>query len=475
MEKIIKKVRESGTIVPGMTVIVGFSGGPDSLTLLYALHEMAEAYQLVLVPVHVNHGIRKGRCEEEQRHAEALAEELGLDCRSFVFDCMELARKEGISLEEAGRKFRYKTFFAVAASLEAEGTPRERIAVAVAQNADDQAETVLFRFLRGTGPRGLAGIRARREDASGYAVLHPLLGVTRAEVEAFIARRSLRPNRDESNELPLYTRNRIRLELIPYLEQNYNANVRESVRRLAEIVAGEEEYMEQQAAILAEACAEVEGERSFARIDTARLSAVHRAMVRRVVARVLRKLGPEESMHFSLVEDLVDMVESEDPSARMDLPGGMLAERVYGTLILRRREQEEKRQEPVSQLSVAVVARGAFSPPNDRCFAAFDYGKLRKAHPVGYEAVRLRTREPGDVIASCCGHKKIQDLLVDEKVPRGQRASLRMAAIENEVLWIPPSPAFAKKSLQNKGKYSQNYQIDEGTEEVLFLEIIKIL
>ena len=243
MNGIIKKIIDSKTVENGDKVIVGFSGGPDSLTLLHALNSAKEELGISIYAVHINHKIRPVDCDVEAEHARRICIELGIPFKLVICDCKEIAERERISEEEAGRKVRYEAFSDMAYELERCGTPRDRIKIAVAQNADDQVETVLFHILRGTAVRGLAGIPIRRLDERGYIVIRPLLDISRTEIEGYINDCDLKPSMDKSNEKPIYSRNKIRLELIPELERDYNPSFRKAITRLSESAACDDEYM----------------------------------------------------------------------------------------------------------------------------------------------------------------------------------------------------------------------------------------
>ena len=165
-DHIIETIIDSELIAPGSVVITGVSGGPDSLCLLHALVSIADMLDLVIVPVHVNHKLRP-EADAEADHIAEICDRMDLDLEMFEASCAELADEAGISTEEAGRIIRYEIFDDVAQSIEDDGVPGDRILIAVAHNADDQAETVLFRLLRGTGPHGLAGIPAVRMSEMG--------------------------------------------------------------------------------------------------------------------------------------------------------------------------------------------------------------------------------------------------------------------------------------------------------------------
>ena len=152
----------------GMHVIIGLSGGPDSVCLFDLLCRLADDMRLQLYPVHVNHQFRPGAAEADQAFTEALCVERGWPCRSFVYDCARIAAEKNLTSEEAGRKARYEAFGIVAAELLRRGIAAQNVAIAIAQNANDQAETILFRILRGTGTDGLAGIAKKRYETVRY-------------------------------------------------------------------------------------------------------------------------------------------------------------------------------------------------------------------------------------------------------------------------------------------------------------------
>ncbi|MDR1027999.1 MAG: tRNA lysidine(34) synthetase TilS, partial [Clostridiales Family XIII bacterium] len=228
-----------GLIPKGGHVIVGFSGGPDSLCLLHALLHLRAEFDFTVGAVHVNHGFRPGAAEADQAYAERLCADWGIPIDIHTPDVAALARERGETPEEAGRTARYRAFDETAARVERmSGFAPSGIKIAVAQNRNDQAETVLMRLLRGSGPDGLSGMSRRRVSDAGYEVIRPLLAVSRDAIELYCADNGLRPRRDHTNEETGYFRNRIRLELLPLLRRDYNASVDDALIRLAKI-AGE--------------------------------------------------------------------------------------------------------------------------------------------------------------------------------------------------------------------------------------------
>lgn len=473
MDKIISGIIGSGTVKKGSHVIAGFSGGPDSLCLLHALWTLSEEMKLTIVPVHINHMFRGVTADRERDHAIELCENMSLKCRSFDIDCAKYADELGVSDEEAGRLVRYGMFSRVARSIEAEGVAKDDIAIAVAQNADDQSETVMFRVIRGTGIRGLAGIRPERSDENGYRVIRPILGIERADIEDYIERNGLEPNIDESNKKADYSRNKIRLELLPYISSNINTNVKQNLRRLADIAALDDDYMEKEAGKIFSQV--VSARDSGLAIDISGLKDSHPAIINRVIAMAMRSLGEDDIVRYDLVTQTAELVFSDNPSAGIDLPGGFMARRDYENIVIGK-PGDDGNTEYAGELKVSVVSMSEFRDKRTDRFAAFDYDEFMKEHPEGAEGIVLRERRAGDSIAiGGHGSKSIQDLMVDDKISRSERDRIPMVASAGEILWIPPHRALASEQQRNKGKYSQNYQFSDKTERVLFLEIVKRL
>ena len=251
MKKAEKQIRETiskhSLIKKGDHVVIGLSGGPDSVCLFHVLLSLSEEMDLALYAVHLNHKFRPEAAERDQRYVEKLCDKYGVKERSFVVDCNELAAKTGMTSEEAGRKARYDAFFEMAMEVrrKLEAAGEGKVKIAVAQNAEDQAETVMFRLLRGSGTDGLAGIAYEREekrDANSFKVIRPLLDTRREDIEDYCDENGLEPVIDHTNNLKVYARNRIRLELLPYIEANYNANIKEGLVRLARIAAADKDF-----------------------------------------------------------------------------------------------------------------------------------------------------------------------------------------------------------------------------------------
>lgn len=469
--KIINSIIDSGLISEGMVIVVGVSGGPDSLCLLHALSQLSDTMELGLVPVHVNHKLRP-EADSEAENVIRICDRLGLECELFEADCAAYAKDMKMSEEEAGRSIRYGIFDEVAASVEEMSVPRDKICIAVAHNADDQSETVLFRLMRGTGAHGLSGISHMRSSEEGYLIIRPLLDVDRSDIEKYIRDNRLRPNIDSSNAKNDYTRNRIRNELIPYLEENFNPNLRRTLRRFAAAAEWDDELLSGIAASRLKNCLETDEESERMTLDISELRTEHPSILSRIFGFVIQILGQESNASFELTMKLVGLVYSENPSAGIDLPGGYRARREYDSLIIAASENEETifpNQD--IRLFPQVMMKKDYVPDEDSIYAVFDFDSFNEAYPGKAGELELRTRKEGDYLPIKGGRKKIQDFLVDAKVPRNARDSILMVAIGNEILWILPSIYFNSKRDCEKGRYSSLYSLSEATERVLYIEI----
>ena len=302
-------------------IVIGLSGGPDSVCLFHVLLKISGEWNLTIHPVHVNHQIRPEGAVHDQNYVQRITAENGLDCRVVTFDCEKMAAETGMTSEEAGRKMRYQAFDEEASRIEASGVPADCIRIVTAHNADDQAETILLRLIRGTGTSGLAGIDWERRSEKGYRIVRPLLSVRKKDVLDYCRSHGLDPCFDETNNKPLYARNRIRLELLPYLEK-YNPSIRQSLLRLGDIAAEEKAFLDETAEkALAEARRD-SGAGSDVRLDCRALLAQPDAVRHRAVLMALKESGLTEDAGYEHLQLIDSVLRSERPSASADLPRG---------------------------------------------------------------------------------------------------------------------------------------------------------
>ncbi|HOW96152.1 MAG TPA: tRNA lysidine(34) synthetase TilS [Kiritimatiellia bacterium] len=429
LQIIQRAIRRQNLVTPGTRLLLAVSGGADSTALAAALAGLRVPLNLRLTLAHLNHGIRGAEADDDARFVRALARRLRAGFVLGRADVPGLSRKKGISIEMAAREARYDFLARAARRAGAD-------AIATAHTADDQAETVLLRLARGTGPQGLAGIPYRSEHG-GVPVIRPMLDATRAQVEAFLKRRGLGWREDSTNRNPEHLRNRVRHEIIPLLEARLNPCLREALCRLASLAGEENRWMEQEAARLA-----FDG-------FVAQLAGLPVPLARRALRAWLSKTGvPPESLDFEAIERVRALAEGRRGGGSAPLPGGWRVTREAGAL----RIQKAGRAGPssystrlkvpgVSSLAsgwrVRVVRGRGYAAPS----AAGNLEAWVDAGRVGRSPLMARSWRPGDRIrlVGLAGSKKLQDLFVDLKIPREQRLRIPVIECKGEILWVPGS------------------------------------
>ncbi len=332
-EQIRRTISEHNLVREGEHLVIGLSGGPDSVCLFDVLCRMSEEMALTIHPVHLNHKFRPGAAERDQAFVENLCESRGLKSTSFVVDCNVLAEERGMTGEEAGRMARYDAFFRVAEEVEAalpQGA-KTGVKIAVAQNANDQAETILFRILRGTGTDGLAGIayeREERREGKAFKVIRPLLDVWREDIEEHCLEYGLEPVRDHTNDEEIYARNKIRLDLIPYIESKYNSNLKEGLVRLAGIAREDKDFIwrETEAAYGRLRLSKDGAGRDFGAerrvLDRQGLAESHKAVRHRIIFKAFGEIGLDRDITAERLEAADSIIGRKQGKKTVEFPRG---------------------------------------------------------------------------------------------------------------------------------------------------------
>ncbi len=430
-------------------LIVAVSGGIDSIVLLDILDQLRGelGYQLHLA--HFDHALRPESSADGRFVAEE-ASRRGLPCTVERRDVGEHAQDEKLSLEEAGRLLRYAFFEEVAGCVGASF-------VVLGHHAEDQAETVLMRLLRGSGATGLGAMEVVRKGR----YLRPLLSVRRTEIETYAQDRGLRHREDASNLDMHFLRNRIRWELLPLLEE-YNPKITETLNRTARLLKDEDHLLSDFAeeAITAVVC---ESYNDKITLDSSVLVDYHIAVQRRVVRAVLQGLSAAESpFNFAVVEQILDWIRTGDKGLH-DLSGGLRCQGNGSRYFLRRGHWPPVESVLTVPGAVALVDQGIeiraeivsvehFVQIKDGLGAgqvAFDADRLGAQ-------VQLRSTRPGDRFRplGMVGHKKLSDLLIDAKWPRILRDEILVLAQGEDIAWVLPL------------RSSHTFRVDSATRRV---------
>ena len=229
-DKVLNTIKRYEQIKSGDTIVVGVSGGPDSICLLNVLKNLQNELKINIVVAHINHMIRK-EADSETEFVQDFCKQRDIKCFVKKADVLQIAKEKKLGTEEVGRKIRYD-FFEEVKNLVGGNK------IATAHNANDNAETVLMNFLRGSGSTGLKGIEPIRDNK----LIRPIIECTRQEIEQYCNEKGLNPKYDKTNQESIYTRNKIRNMLIPYIQENFNPNIIETINRMSHLIATDEMY-----------------------------------------------------------------------------------------------------------------------------------------------------------------------------------------------------------------------------------------
>jgi tRNA(Ile)-lysidine synthase len=418
-----------GLLSSGDAVLVAVSGGPDSLSLLHRLWTEREARGIRVEAAHLDHGLRGAESAAEAEWVAAWCAERGIVCHVGREDAAAWASAHKQSPQEAARAVRYVFLERTAASISADK-------IATGHTRDDQAETVLGHILRGTGVDGLRGIPERRGS-----IIRPMLGVSRAQVEAYCAAHGLSPRQDQSNHSPdHYTRNRLRLDLLPLLRQGYNPRVDDALVRLSEIAARDSDFLAGQAQA-ALAGVTRESDAFHVQLDRAALAALHPALLRGVLRLAIAGLrGTGEGISYEHLERVCRAVaEPQRRTSWLTLPYPLCTVRVAEQALT-------LANAPVSlgYVSAALTVPGAAHLPEIGWVLTASWvetpGAVRlDADAVDLHSLEARNRRSGDKIAPLGmggRHKKVSDIFTDAKVPRPERDGVPLVADARGIVWV---------------------------------------
>ena len=479
IKKLVKDtILKNNLLEKGDHVIVGLSGGPDSVCLFSVLIELKDEFELSISAVHVNHMLRPGDAEKDQEYVESICKNMGILCTTSVKDCAKIAKEQGTTEEEAGRNIRYEAFYDAAKELIDGGIPAGKIKIAVAQNKNDQAETLLMRIMRGTGINGLSGIEYKRNGEYGTSVIRPLLDVERADIERYCIEKKMNPRIDHTNQQPMYTRNKIRLELIPYMAEHFNEHIIDALDRLAQSAREDNTYLWEQAQVAYQSLKkQVDGLELYINaekmvvLDRAGLQKLNIPIRRRVVLAAFQEIGLTQDVSASHLNMIERMILSENASAKVDLPDNYQMSISYGNAIVSLNMDGDLTTQLRGSFelnwNVTILDIKEYVNVKQRHTAAFDYERLKEVSENVAELIAVRSREQGDYFTPQgmkSGKKKIQDYFVDRKIPKENREHYKLAAIGKEILWVF-DPLYHKHN-----EINEKYKITSDTKQVLVLE-----
>ncbi|MTI46497.1 MAG: tRNA lysidine(34) synthetase TilS [Firmicutes bacterium] len=457
-ERVIDAVVENNLIKKGENILLGLSGGPDSMALLYILKDIREIIPFNLLAAHINHGIRGEDADNDENYVKDQCNKLNIPIYSQKINMNKYAKKNKLSSEEAGREIRYSFF---RKTLDNIGGGK----IAVAHNKNDQAETLLMRFLRGTGIDGLRGMEYASND-----IIRPLLDISRTEIEKYCRENEINPRIDKTNLEAIYGRNKIRLELIPYIENNFNLGIIETLTRTARVMQTESDFLseytkEQFSEIL------IKENRNNIKLHNNKFIRLHKSIRSRVIRMGIERLkGNLKGVEEKHVSDILDLSNSENTGKRINIGNNINIRISYKQLIIEKNDKLKGKIEfhenlylksklNIEELDMTIETKVINKEDlnfnsKDRFIKYFDYDKINGD-------LSVRNRNPGDrfIPLGMKGSKKIKDFYIDEKIPREDRDRIPLVVDNKNIIWVVGY------------RISDIYKVTECTKRILEIKV----
>lgn len=458
-EKVLGTINKYNLIEDGDKIVLGLSGGPDSVCLLHILYRLKEKMNIEVYAAHLNHQIRGLEAQKDALYISQICEDLGITSFVKAINVPEYCKEQGVSLEEGARTLRYEMFEEIK-----QKTKSNKIAIG--HNRNDQAETVLMRIMRGTGLQGLRGIEYIRDNK----IIRPILDIERSDIEAYCEKYELNPRIDKTNLESIYTRNKIRLELIPYMKDNFNPNVIESIVRMTNSLKSDSDYID------------LEAEKSFKEVSTLKEDSVeislpkysnlHNAIKVRILRSAIKHIiGDTNFVDQKHIEDIIELECESKLNKMLNLPRGIFAYRRKNIIILTTKEIVSEEIDfcynipsngfiKIKELNLVLETQKMSidrykSIKLDKTSKGFDFDKIKGG-------IVVRSRKQGDKIKLAGGSKKVKDLFIDLKIPREDRCKVPVITDDEGILCV------------GDYKTSENYKIDSETKEVLKISFKKL-
>jgi tRNA(Ile)-lysidine synthase len=435
LEKVRLFLKKHDLLVPNSTVVIGVSGGPDSLALLDIFLKLQNEFQLHIIAAHIDHMFRGKQSEEDMEFVKRFCAERRIICEVKQMNVPEFQKRSQLSAQVAARQCRYRFFAEVMKKHSARY-------LALGHHGDDQVETILMRLVRGSIGRGYGGIPVKREFGPGY-IIRPLLSVSRDEIEAYCKEQQLQPRYDPSNEKDTYTRNRFRHYVVPLLKKE-NPNVHERFQHFSEMVAEDEAFLEELTLQALDKVIKRQQRKVIMQIQS--FKAMPKPLQRRGIQLILNYLYEDipsdlSSIHIS---SFLTFLERKDPSGSLDFPNGLKIIRSYDCCTFT--FQEERMDQYHFKLEIPSV----LSLPNGHAIISEVWEHYPKeltgndVFIIDSESVSLplhvRTRRAGDrmTLKGTNGTKKIKDIFIDAKIPLAERETWPIVEDgTGNILWLP--------------------------------------
>ncbi|MGG2090641.1 tRNA lysidine(34) synthetase TilS [Priestia aryabhattai] len=435
----------------GSTVIVGISGGPDSLALLHFLWSLKEQKSLTIIAAHVDHMFRGKESQQDMEYVQNYCKQLNIKCEAKQIDVTAYQKERKLSSQVAARECRYTFFTHVMKKYKAN-------LLALGHHGDDQIETMLMRMVRGSTMNGYAGMQPKRPYGDGF-IIRPFLAVTKEEINGYCKLHGLTPRIDLSNEKDSYTRNRFRHYVLPFLKQE-NAAVHEKFQQFSENLHEDQAYLEELTTDVMNKVMRKKLQNEIL-IDRDCFLRIRKPLQRRGIQLILNYLYKEipPTLSSAHVDTLVGFCESDKPSGTLDFPNGLRIIRSYNDCLFTFNEGN------IEPYEFIVPIPGVVELPNGHQLICEIHNKvedikgndvflLDEAHDL--QSLKVRTRKNGDKmrVKGMKGHKKVKDIFIDEKIPLHFRDHWPVVEdSQGTILWLPGLKKSAYELHTHKSRY----------------------
>ena len=459
IKKILDYVQKYQMIESGDTIVAGISGGADSVCLLFVMLELQKKLSFSIEVVHINHGIRK-EAGEDADFVKQLCNEKKLPFHLVEENIRQRAEHSGLSEEEEGRKVRYQAFETVLG--------KRKGHIAVAHNSNDRAETMLFHLFRGTGLAGASGIK----PVNGR-IIRPLLCVQRKEIEEWLAVRNISFCTDATNAQDVYTRNRIRHHILPYVEQEICAGAIANMNRAGDQLLEAEEYAARQGESAMKRCVSKEEHPACLTVDIPKFLSEDSYLQGRILHACIEQMaGCKKDITAEHIANVKELFEKSG-SKEIHLPYGLIVYKKYDLGIIQKNLFHDEAECDMPEYEITVPSALDIPELGRVEITLFPYKKTENIPEKTYtkwfdydkitSSVVLRTKKAGDYLTvnSQMGRKSLQDYLVNEKVPKSERSRIYLLTENSHVLWIPGY------------RISEYYKVGSKTRNILQISISK--
>lgn len=430
-----KTIQKHAMLKPGDRVIVGVSGGPDSVALVHVLYQLRKSYDLTLQVAHLNHGLRGKEALRDVRFVESLAHEMGLPCVVETFDVPSYKKEHSLSSQEAARLVRYQF-------LEELKKRTGASKIALGHNANDQAETLMMWLLRGAGLKGLGGMPPVRSGV----IIRPLIETTRKQIAAFLDKKKIPFVEDSSNRENNYLRNRIRHEIFPLLEEHYNPQIIKKLVNTANILSLENEYLEENANKLLDSII-IARENASVTIDINELMALPLALQLRCLRAVLEKVKGDLRRITSIhLFDILGIAARGEPHKGLKLPDGIGIERSYLRLKITSNQLKPlpftyRYSSIPDKVWLKEIGKEMVFTLVERRKVVFNNTNPKSAYLDADKVLMplvIRNAKPGDSFQpfGMKGKKKIKNFFSDEKVELNERKRVPLVFCGDLLCWV---------------------------------------